>query len=75
MVPAPRGIGPAVVPDFTGMSVGEALRTAWQSRVKLSAEGVGTAVRQEPAASGVVAEWGKVKVVFSGAGSQAEEEE
>lgn len=68
-VSSPRGVGPAVVPDFAGMSVGEALRIAWQSRVKLAAEGVGVAVSQEPGPNEVVEEWGKVKVVFNNVGN------
>jgi cell division protein FtsI (penicillin-binding protein 3) len=60
----PSGVGPASVPDFAGLTVGEALRVAWQSRVRLVAEGSGVALAQEPEAKAVVSEWGDVRVRF-----------
>ena len=60
-----RNVGPSVVPDFSGMTVAEALRVAVQSRIKLRATGAGVVAHQEPAAATVVEEWGTVGVEFA----------
>ena len=70
----PGGVGPAMVPDFTGMTVRKALVAAWQSRVRLSAAGSGVAVRQEPPPEAVVGEWSRVTVTFRGTVASAGEE-
>jgi cell division protein FtsI (penicillin-binding protein 3) len=57
-------VGPTVVPDLTGMTASEAVRIAWQSRVKLRGKGTGVVVSQDPAPSAVVDEWGTVSIVF-----------
>jgi len=70
LVPAPvpavetQNVGPAVVPDLTGMTVAEALQTAVQSRIKLRASGVGVVATQDPAPGTVVDEWAAVRVEF-----------
>jgi cell division protein FtsI (penicillin-binding protein 3) len=60
-----QNVGPAVVPNLSGMTVGEALKTAVQSRVKLEANGAGMVVHQEPSAATVVDEWATVRVDFA----------
>ena len=59
-----RGIGPAVVPDFAGLTVRECLQAAIESRVTLSAVGAGVAVSQSPSFESVVDEWTRVQVTF-----------
>ncbi len=63
---AAGNVGPAVVPDFSGMTVSEALRIGLQSRVKIKASGSGMVVDQSPAPATVVEEWSAVTVVFGG---------
>jgi cell division protein FtsI (penicillin-binding protein 3) len=62
---APASVGAAVVPDFAGMTPGEALRVAYAARVELIAEGSGVAISQTPAGKSAVAPWQEVKVQFS----------
>jgi cell division protein FtsI (penicillin-binding protein 3) len=60
----PAGMGPSVVPDFSGMTPARALRTAVESRLTLVAMGSGVAVSQVPAAHAVADSWGEVRVQF-----------
>ena len=70
-----NNFGPALVPDLSGMTVGEALKTAVLSRIKLRASGSGVLIHQEPAAATVVEEWATVRVEFAAAVPAAAEEE
>ncbi|MBM4355472.1 MAG: hypothetical protein FJ109_17070 [Deltaproteobacteria bacterium] len=67
-VAAPTAVGAAVVPEFSGMTPGEALRVAMAARVELVAEGSGVAVSQKPSGKTAVVPWQEVRVRFSPAG-------
>jgi len=72
---APGGIGPAVVPDLAGMTAWDAVRIAWESRLKLVSEGSGVVIGQEPAPQAVAPEWAEVRVRFGSARSMKKKDE